>query len=355
MSKPFQLEMYNSMSRQAIINGNFDVWQRGTSFAASGGGSAPYTADRWRVIADGTTTYPTITISRQVLDSGTIPNSFYYLRLNTSGTGISLGANSYYFIRNYIENGLRYLCGQDKKVTVSFWARSDIPNKRIGFYLAESFGTGGSPSVGDNPKGKAFTLTTSWKKYTATINSLSSTTYTLVGKTFGTNNDDCLGLNIIYQWGSNVAGFVGETTAETFGGAGNIDIAQVQLCADEVTLPFQPKSFEEELRACMRYYERWEHNPAINFRFNLGSANYISSTELRALLNFKVEKRIPPTISQGGGFRLLPSGAGTNLSFIEGTRFQVGVQCSGSGFTSGTSYYVQTQDSGGWIAADAEL
>lgn len=36
---------------------------------------------------------------------------------------------------------------------------------------------------------------------------------------------------------------------------GGFKIKEVLLCAGDVALPFQPKSYEEELRACMRYYQ----------------------------------------------------------------------------------------------------
>ena len=242
----------NSMSRQAIINGNFDVWQRGTSVALADVTNT-FLADRWKEYAnkDGGT-LPTLTRTREILTSGDILNSFYYSRLTTNGAGTSLGANSYHWYRQLIENGVRFLCGLNKKVTMSFWARSSIANKKIGVYLNCSYGTGGSPSSAELIYGTNWTLTSTWTKYTYTF-----TTNTLVGKTFGTDNNDVIEMIFQDMWGTNRAIRVGAgTTAETFVGSGTIDIAQVQLCAGDVALPFQPKSFEEELRACQRYYQQ---------------------------------------------------------------------------------------------------
>ena len=63
------------------------------------------------------------------------------------------------------------------------------------------------------------------------------------------------------MWGSSVyAGYVNSAgVGETFRGSGDVDIAQVQLCAGSVALPFQPKKFDEELTECKRYYQKSFH------------------------------------------------------------------------------------------------
>lgn len=248
------------MSRQAIMNGNFDVWQRGTSFTPIDS-TKVFSSDRFgdTTIKDGGT-LPTLTRSRQLLTSGDIANAFYFSRLTTNGAGTSLGVNSVGVLQQNIENGVRNLCGLNKKVTLSFWAKSDIANKRICPAIRLVFGTGGSPSADDIIKGTPITLTSTWTKYTVTF-----TTSTLVGKTFGTAVDDYISLNMYYMWGTTFGNTYVQTsvTTETFVGAGNIDIAQVQLCSGDVALPFQPKSYGEELRACQRYYEEIELNNGI--------------------------------------------------------------------------------------------
>jgi len=54
--------------RNRIINGNFDIWQRGTSFSVTAANT--YTADRWLVFFDGTGA--TRTISQQSFTPGQI-------------------------------------------------------------------------------------------------------------------------------------------------------------------------------------------------------------------------------------------------------------------------------------------
>ena len=247
-----QLNDYNfnyGLSRNAIINGNFDVWQRGTSVAAADA-TVQFLADRWRhYTADDGGTLPTLTFSRQQLTAGSIPNAFFNYRIAANGTGTSLGNSSLANLAQKIENGTRNLAGDGKKVTVSFWARSDIAGKRLGLNLTQNYGTGGSPTADEVIKGGTITLTSAWVKYTKTF-----TTNTLSGKTFGTTFNDSLNFEFWYQWGTTTGNTFVETsvTAETYGN-GYVDIAQVQLCVGDVALPFMPKSEAQEKIDCQRY------------------------------------------------------------------------------------------------------
>ena len=71
--------------RNKLINGGFDVWQRGTSFSPS---AQSYFADRWQVNFGGTGS--TRTITRQTYSPGTQPFSKtgkYYMNYNQSVAG----------------------------------------------------------------------------------------------------------------------------------------------------------------------------------------------------------------------------------------------------------------------------
>lgn len=290
------------LSRQALINGNFDIWQRGTTRTDSVFDVTAYLADRWSFSSqkDGAT-FPTITQSRIQLTSGDIPNAFYGYRINTNGAGTAYGINSQFQVRQMIENGTRLLCGAGKKVTVSFWAKSDIVGKRIGVCAVQNYGTGGAPSSSEIISGNNFTLTTTFQQFTLTLN-----TNTLVGKTFGTNNDDNLDIRLQLVWGSNLVSRFASSTAETFVGAGNIDIAQVQVVAGDTAIPFQPKSFEEELRSCQRYYEKsynYVNDPAAVTTVGITYYNTrraVAASTAGVLVNtvyFKSRKRTNPTVT----------------------------------------------------------
>lgn len=345
----------SSMARQAIINGNFDVWQRGTSFTNPT--TATYTADRFSLGIINTGTLPTnIVHSRQELTPGDIPGSFYYYRIAPDGAGSSIGASDLYELKQSIEYGTRYLCGLGKSVTVSFYARASVASKKLGVYAVQIYGTGGSPTSAEVINGSNFTLTSSWVKYTATI-----TTNTLVGKTFGTANDDYLQLRFLVAWGDTTDARVGATGAETFGGSGTIDIAQVQLCAGDVALPFQPKSFVQELADCQRYCITYNTTGAYQ-TFGTGIAN--STTTANVMIYFPVAMRVPPTeiVATAGDWWLWDSVNTTTVTSIalktghisnKNTLLELGVA---SGLTQYRPYYIIAQNSvGKTIIISAEL
>ena len=247
----------NSMYRQAIINGNFDVWQRGTSFDAS----TAYKPDRWRTTNSGAV--PTGTVTRQAFTVGQTvvpnnPNYFYRTTITDTTSVTNIG------LRNRIED-VGNFSGMD--VTVSFWAKSDSASgDSVGVYLAQNFGSGGSAEVETTEYSKD--LTDSWQKFTQTISVAS-----ISGKTVGVGNF----LSLEFRW-----------PVDTF----VIDIAQVQLCAGDVALPFQPKSYEDELRACQRSCRSYHSNNE-----TLGTGWATSTTSATIFFPLGVPMRTAPTLT----------------------------------------------------------
>ena len=280
-----------SLYDNAIINGNFDVWQRGTTLTV-GETTSGFIADRFRIQqAADSGTLPTLVHSQQLLTSGDITGSFYHYRIATNGAGTSLGVNSYGVISQTIENGTRFLCGLNKKITLSFYARSSIVNKKLGVGFLQYYGSGGSPTAQEILAGSTISLTSTWTKYTVTV-----TTNTLVGKTFGTANNDYIEFQLWAMWGSTLGAARGLTGAETYVGSGNIDIAQIKLEAGDTATTYQPRSYVQELADCQRYFEMSGSTyPTIggDVYYNSGSA----TANQKLHYSFRVEKRAAPTIT----------------------------------------------------------
>jgi hypothetical protein len=120
--------------RNAIINGNFDIWQRGTSHSTNGYGSA----DRWSNSVGGSS----CTMSRQPFTLGQtdVPGEpTYFCRMAVTSVA---GAASVSVLNQNIED-VRTFAGQ--QITVSFWAKADAA-KPIAVEFIQKFGFGGSPS-----------------------------------------------------------------------------------------------------------------------------------------------------------------------------------------------------------------
>ena len=110
---------YLTGTKNYIINGAFDFWQRGTSGFSTNTGA--YNADRWAFYGDGSGW--TKAITQQTFTPGTAPvagyEGQYFWRFNQSVAG-SGGANN---VLIYKVEDVRSLAGQ--AVTLSFWAKAD--------------------------------------------------------------------------------------------------------------------------------------------------------------------------------------------------------------------------------------
>jgi len=336
----------NLPQQNFLINSNFDIWQRGTSVNIVNA-TFQYCADRWFDYHNAGTggSLPILVRSRQSLSPGEIPNSFYYTNLYTSGPG-TVGSDGRGSLDQRIEFGTRMLCGTNKKVTVSFYAKSDIPNKKLGICLEQYYGTGGSPSPSEIINGRYFVLTSNWVRYSHTF-----TTNTLVGKTFGTDNNDFLGLKFYYMWDTTWATYVGDTVVETYrpGSTGNnIMIAQVVLNAGDTAATFIPRSFGEELTLCYRYYERGY--------CGVTSSKIIAATTAPFTLSYKIPKRLSnPTVSLlsytgGNKIGVGPITWGTSITaIVSSTEYGITGEITCDGTNTGAY-------NGSWnYAVDAEL
>jgi hypothetical protein len=254
--------------RNAIINGNFDIWQRGTSFTGD-----EFGADRWVHRRVGTTH----TASRQAFTLGQtdVPNEPTYF-CRTVVTSVA-GASNFAALEQRIES-VRTFAG--KQVTVSFWAKADA-TKNIAVELIQNFGTTGSPSSSVLGIGATkVAIGTSWQKVTATV-SLPSIT----GKTLGSDNNDRLALSIWLDAGSNF-----NARTDSLGQqSGTFDIAQVQIEAGPVATPFERRPIGTEFALCQRYFQA-------GFRtfnsYGLFGWGYTSQ------FTFPVTMRATPTMSQ---------------------------------------------------------
>jgi hypothetical protein len=204
--------------KNKIINGDFGIWQRGTSITpVSGYGFGP---DRFQTYSYGTST---TTISRQTFTPGTAPvsgyESQYFCRILSTNTSAAI---------EYRVEDVRTI--SQGSWTISFWAKSASTQTLTGS-VNYFYGTGGSSQETLSLTMPA--ITTSWARYSITFTAGSYT-----GKTIGANS----------WFGLVIAGAINN----------NLDIWGVQLEAGSTATAFETATgtIQGELAACQRYYYR---------------------------------------------------------------------------------------------------
>jgi hypothetical protein len=292
--------------RNRIINGNFDFWQRGTSFSVTG--TNTYTADRWLVFFDGTGA--TRTISQQSFTPGQtdVPNEpKYFLRFAQSVAGSGSTLNS---LDQRIED-VRIFAGQ--QVTLSFWAKAAASATMPNVQLIQGFGTGGSPSANTSTTVTSnVAVTTSWQRFSYQVNVPS-----ISGKTLGTSTNN-----------STIALVLAMPLNATF----TLDIAQVPLEPGPVATPFEQRPIGTELALCQRYFQvltalRLAGNTTIGNElawpiiYNTAMRAYPTGTSTDFTLN-NVQSAAQPFPTNmnaaSGGLRIISGGGGVTAA-IDGT------------------------------------
>jgi hypothetical protein len=242
--------------KNKIINGDFGIWQRGTSFAS--GMSSQYTADRFFLERNS----GTCSVTRQTFTPGTAPvagyEGQYFFRVSpTVGGDIR--------VAQFIEN-VQTFAGQT--VTFSFWAKASTATTIQYVLYSQNFGSGGS-TQSNNTTGASQAITTSWARYSFTV-----TMDSIAGKTIGTSSYVRFALDL----------------AETF--TGDFDTWGWQLEAGSVATAFQTATgtIQGETSACQRYY--WRVNAPTGI---VGHMYKYLTGDGMGFIEFPVMMRVRPT------------------------------------------------------------
>jgi hypothetical protein len=255
--------------RNAVINGGFDIWQRGISSLPLGnaGVAASTTADRWASFRPANPT--AVTVSRI---SGTgVVGAPYAARIqrtaaNTSVDKVTFGQTI------EIADASKFA---GETVTLSFYARAGANYSASGSTLTNVFKSGTGTSdlngiynsyTGEISTSESNTLTTSFQRFTRSIT---------------------LGANV-----TQIA-FSFEFTPTGTAGAGDyVDITGVQLEDNIVATAFERRPIGVELALCQRFYFRSTANTTSDFGW-VGIGTNVNTVVMPCVL--PVNMRVSPT------------------------------------------------------------
>lgn len=275
-----------------LINGDFQVWQRGDRFTGIG---KIFTADRWFIPFINNDSGNKVEKVKNTSEC----SSMYAMRLTRQNTSGKVQ------IYQPIENYSMY---EGKKLTISFYVRAVGTPKFIGY------------RVGQNQNG-GLTPTTSWQRVSKTVEAAHFTA------------DTSCGGFLIYTTGDGL-----------FSANSGIEITGLKVELGGVATPFITRTYQEELALCQRYF----YNPL----YLAGGYPYL--TELCTTTNggafriqFPVPMRILPTLLGDFSNLYIKNNVGSTTAITaikrgDGTNVTVGATATTAGtFTANQFYYLQ--------------
>lgn len=247
---------YGVVGENLLINGDFSVWQRGTSFSI---GPGAYTADHWLVQpANGEVTSVNKVDNAYIQELGRV-NALKVVRGNLSG--------SLYAVRQPVEGGLSRL--YRKNATLSFYLYSS----KAGTYLTRLYNAetnsdvnveGGYPTVD--------VLANTWTKVVVNFKD--------IGLNLTTSQVNDSNKHLLVYVLANIGDVL--TSQGDF-----LMVTGVKLEAGLVSTPFVPDSPAVNLAKCQRYY----------FKGSGFAVDYVNTVDRFFIKDLPTEMRIKPSVS----------------------------------------------------------
>lgn len=230
-----------------LINGDFQVWQRGESF--NNVSANTYFADRWVFAPEG----------GAIANISKGPNGEAIINVTTGGTSSS--------VRYYMtDEQVKRLAG--KKYTLTIDAEVD----------------------------------TDLSVYVGAFNAITISGNQGTKKTLYANTRQQLSWNFEINYNSGTIGHIQAMRFITVGWTGTLKIYGIKLELGEVATPFVPRPYGEELAMCKRYYQNLNVSNLKWYIF--GYTQGRGNTTLYFAKDLPVQMRTKPTITSKGNWRI---------------------------------------------------
>jgi hypothetical protein len=324
-STGLRYQAISAAGKNAVINGGFDVWQRGTSISLAASTAATYTTDRFQSSSGAS---QATTISRQSTnDTTNLPNIQYCARIQRNSG--QTGTGGIPFVSSMeTANCIPYA---GKAIVYSFYARAgsnfSSASNALTVYLISGTGTDQNRLTGAYtgetlPVNTTATLTTTWQRFTYTA-------------TLPTN---C----------SEFASFFQFTPSGTAGANDYFEVTGVQIELGSVATSFSraAATIQGELNLCYRYFQRIQDNSG-GVDGYLGVAIAYGTTGAYTVMPFLGTFRTTPstTFTSGNLEVLTAAGATASLSAVGVQTPTTTLQLIGgttSGLTSGQALLMRS-------------
>ena len=241
-------------SKNLLINGDFAIWQRGTSITGVTPGSE-YHADQWQSRGGYGTLADRYTVSKVAASGDALAAGHYNaMRAETTTAEASPNINRYSGLANCIDhpNAMQLAWGtaSAKDVTISFWVRSSETGTH-GFAAVINAGASALPT--------SYTISSAdtWEKKTITITGNTATAL---------SSSAALRFVWLLQLGSSAYSGTQNTWGSKFGYTAVVDIAGttsrylelagVQVEVGDLATDFAFEHIGTTLRKCQRYFQK---------------------------------------------------------------------------------------------------